>query len=166
MNIFVGLIIFVYIYFVSHNFNNCLEVQLRSAHPKTLEVAGSKPPTERTVLNLSAPEILQRPAPQPGAPLFGAPRPERPSAPANPAPDLSRRPTGACAATGSVCAANERCPRAVQVHPRRPGGAGRTRWRRARPMAVRAEIDGVRRRHRRRPGGPSACAQAGYSRSR
>ena len=28
---------------------------------------------------------MQRPAPQPGALLFGAPRPERPSAPANPA---------------------------------------------------------------------------------
>ena len=35
-------------------------------------------------LNVSAPEILQRPAPQQGAPLFGAQRPERPSAPANP----------------------------------------------------------------------------------
>ena len=37
-----------------------------------------------SVLNLGAPEILQRPAPQPGAPLFCAPRPERPRAPANP----------------------------------------------------------------------------------
>ena len=36
-------------------------------------------------MTLSAPEILQRPAPQPGAPRFGTPRPERPSAPANPA---------------------------------------------------------------------------------
>ena len=87
MNIFVGLIIVVYIYFVSILCNNCLDVQLHSAHPKTLEIAGSKSFTERSVLNLSAPEILQRPAPQPGAPLFGAPRPERPSAPAN--PDLS-----------------------------------------------------------------------------
>ena len=42
-------------------------------------------------LNLSAPEILQRPAPQPWAPLFGAPRPERPSAPANPGPKKPRR---------------------------------------------------------------------------
>ena len=39
---------------------------------------------QRWFLNLSAPEILQRPAPQQGAPLFGAPRPERPRAPANP----------------------------------------------------------------------------------
>ena len=53
-------------------------------HPKTFEIAASKPLTERSVLNLSAPEILQRPAPQPGAPLFGAQRPERPRAPANP----------------------------------------------------------------------------------
>ena len=36
------------------------------------------------ILIVSAPKFLQRPAPQPGAPLFGAPRPERPSAPANP----------------------------------------------------------------------------------
>ena len=36
------------------------------------------------VMNLSDPPILQRLAPQPGAPLFGAPRPERPRAPANP----------------------------------------------------------------------------------
>ena len=50
-----------------------------------LENAGSTPTIALSVLNVSAPEILQRPAPQPGAPLFGAPRPERPSAPANPA---------------------------------------------------------------------------------
>ena len=31
----------------------------------------------------SAPEILQRPAPKPGALLFGSPRPERLRAPAN-----------------------------------------------------------------------------------
>ena len=48
-----------------------------------LEVVGSTPTFERCVLNLSAPKILQRPAPQQGAQLFGAPRPERPSAPAN-----------------------------------------------------------------------------------
>ena len=34
-------------------------------------------------MKLSASEILQRPAPLPGAPLFSAPRPERPRAPAN-----------------------------------------------------------------------------------
>ena len=49
-----------------------------------LQNAGSRPTIAVSVLNLSAPEILQRPAPQPGAPLFGAPRPERPRAPANP----------------------------------------------------------------------------------
>ena len=84
MNVFVGLIIVVYIYFVSFKHYNCPDVQLRSPHPKTLEIASSNPLGERSVLKLSAPEILQRPAPQPGAPLFGAPRPERPSAPANP----------------------------------------------------------------------------------
>ena len=47
--------------------------------------AGSRPQINDVVLNLSAPEISQRPAPQPGAPLFAAQRPERPSAPANPA---------------------------------------------------------------------------------
>ena len=52
--------------------------------PKKLKNAGSKLLPERLVLKLSAPDILQRPAPQPGAVLFGAPRPERPSAPANP----------------------------------------------------------------------------------
>ena len=62
----------------------CRDVQLRSAHAKMLEIAGSTPLFHTAVLKLSAPEILQRPAPQPGAPLFGAPRPERPSAPANP----------------------------------------------------------------------------------
>ena len=36
------------------------------------------------VLNLSAPKLLHSPTPQPGAPRFGAQRPERPSAPANP----------------------------------------------------------------------------------
>ena len=36
------------------------------------------------VLNLGAPKILQRPAPQQGAQLFGAPRPKHPSPPANP----------------------------------------------------------------------------------
>ena len=51
---------------------------------ETLEIAGSTPNNAQSVLNLSAPKILQRPAPQPGAPLFGAARPERPSAPANP----------------------------------------------------------------------------------
>ena len=35
-------------------------------------------------MNLSAPEILQRPAPQQGTPLFGAPRPERPTRPCQP----------------------------------------------------------------------------------
>ena len=49
-----------------------------------LENEGSIPTIALPVLYVSAPEILQRPAPQPGAPLFGAPRPERPSAPANP----------------------------------------------------------------------------------
>ena len=34
-------------------------------------------------LRVSAPEILERPAPQLRAQLFGAPRPERPRAPAN-----------------------------------------------------------------------------------
>ena len=36
---------------------------------------GLRPDIENAVLILSAPEILQRPAPKPGAPLFGAPRP-------------------------------------------------------------------------------------------
>ena len=45
---------------------------------------GSRPTDRIALLNLSAPEILQRPAPQLGAPLLGAPRPERPCAPANP----------------------------------------------------------------------------------
>ena len=48
------------------------------------EYAGSIPTIALPVSNVSAPEILERPAPQPGLPLFGAPRPERPSAPANP----------------------------------------------------------------------------------
>ena len=47
---------------------------------------GVSPASIDVVLKPSAPEILQRPAPQPGALLFGAPRPERPSAPANPDP--------------------------------------------------------------------------------
>ena len=47
--------------------------------------AGLIPRNDGAVLNLSAPYILQPPAPQQGAQLFGAPRPERPSAPANPA---------------------------------------------------------------------------------
>ena len=34
--------------------------------------------------HVSLPQILQRPAPLPGALFFGAPLPERPSAPANP----------------------------------------------------------------------------------
>ena len=45
---------------------------------------GLRPDIENVVLILSAPEILQRPTPQRGAPLFGAPRPERPRAPAKP----------------------------------------------------------------------------------
>ena len=55
-----------------------------------LEKPGSIPTSALLVLNVSAPDILQHPAPQPGAPLFGAPRPERPSAPANPAHDAPR----------------------------------------------------------------------------
>ena len=84
--IFVGLKIFVYIYLLYSIFLSCLDVQWHSLQFEVLEVTGSTPSTNETVLNLSAPEILQRPAPQPGAPLFGAPRPERPSAPANPVP--------------------------------------------------------------------------------
>ena len=84
MIIFVGLIKFVYVYFISTINCNCLGVQQYSVHPKKLEIAGSKPFRSGSVLNVSAPEILQRPAPQLGAPLFGAPRPERPSAYANP----------------------------------------------------------------------------------
>ena len=75
---------FVYIYFVALQISNSLDVHLRSVHPATLEIVGSNPPNQRAILNLSAPEILQRPAPQQGALPFGAPRPERPSAPANP----------------------------------------------------------------------------------
>ena len=47
----------------------------------TPENVGSRTASNVSLLSLSAPEILQRPAPQPGAPLFGAPRPECPSAP-------------------------------------------------------------------------------------
>ena len=92
----------MFIYTLFHNI--CLDVRLRSVHPKTLEIAGSKPLTEEVVLKLSAPEFLQRPAPQPGAPLFGAPRPERPSAPANPGfrPDADPRPTRIRARPGSA----------------------------------------------------------------
>ena len=50
----------------------------------TPENVGSRTASNVSLLSLSAPEILQRPAPQPGAPLFGAPRPECPRAPANP----------------------------------------------------------------------------------
>ena len=39
------------------------------------------------VWKFSAPEILQRSAPQPGALLFSALRSKRPSAPANPGPN-------------------------------------------------------------------------------
>ena len=87
MNILVGAnIIVLYLYFELIEVYNSLVIHLRSAHATTLEVAGLKLRTKGLVLNLSAPEILQRPAPQPGAPLFGAPRPEHPSAPANPCP--------------------------------------------------------------------------------
>ena len=129
MNIFVGLIIVVYIYFVSFKPYNCPDVQLRSPHPKTLEIAGSNPLSERSVLKLSAPEILQRPAPQPGAPLFGAPRPERPSAPANPGrekPPASLRSGGAgLAGRGPTRKARKIPCRSAKGRARQPGeGAG------------------------------------------
>ena len=47
-------------------------------------------------------EILQRPAPQPGAPLFGAPRPERPRAPANPAPYWATAGSALCHSPGPL----------------------------------------------------------------
>ena len=50
-----------------------------------LFIAGSRPMRRVTVLDCSSPEILQRPALQPGAPLFGA---RAPSAPA-PLPTLA-----------------------------------------------------------------------------
>ena len=73
-----------YLYFISLINYNCLGVQVHSTHPKTLEIAGSKHLIEGSVLNVSAPDILQSPAPQQGVQLFGAQRPKRPSAPANP----------------------------------------------------------------------------------
>ena len=51
--------------------------------------AGQRPQIEGAVLNLSAPEILQLPAPQQGALRFGTQRPERPHASANPADDCA-----------------------------------------------------------------------------
>ena len=77
-----------------------------------LENAGSIPSNALPVLNVSAPEILQRPAPQPGAPLFGAPRPERPSAPANPAawrsPESAAREEGRGGGVGGWSAGSRR----------------------------------------------------------
>ena len=52
--------------------------------------ANSRSSIGKAVLNLSAPEILQRPAPKQGGLLFGAQRPERPRAPANPAQATQR----------------------------------------------------------------------------
>ena len=154
MNIFVGLIIVVYIYFVSFKSYNCPDVQLRSPHPKTLEIASSNPLGERSVLKLSAPEILQRPAPQPGAPLFGAPRPERPSAPANPADKPQRGPApvlpppgapeivldGSCARTAAAkSACRKRATRQRDQRPRRRK-RGRQQTRIIRRLVARAFI--------------------------
>ena len=69
--------------------HNCLDLCLISANLKRAHKCGSRPTRRVAVLNLSAPDSLQRPAPQQGAPLFGAPRPERPRAPANPGRDRS-----------------------------------------------------------------------------
>ena len=86
--IFVGLITFVYIYFVSHIVNNCIDVQLRSAHPKTLEIAGSKPLTKRSVLNLSAPKLCSAPRPSRDA-AFWRPEPRAPQRPSQPCESLA-----------------------------------------------------------------------------
>ena len=117
-------------------------------------------------MKISAPEILQRPAPQPGAPLFGAPRPERPSAPANPGrrrpaagpggSSLRRRRQGLCAPArhggavgrgpgrlGNTSLEATREPAAAGRH--EPGGGGvcrnvrRARRRPSRQVAVAAE---------------------------
>ena len=57
---------------------------------KNLNNAGSRPVSGNASLNSSTPQILQRPAPQQGAPLFGAPRPKRLHAPANPGSAVSQ----------------------------------------------------------------------------
>ena len=81
------------------------------------------------LLNLSTPELLQRPASQPGAPLFGAPRPERPRAPANPA-RKRRSPSNALArgprerpsreAFALVCKGSGVCPQDSLAGARKP----------------------------------------------
>ena len=56
--------------------------------------------TTVSVLNLSAPEILHRPAPQPGAPLFWRPPPRAPANPARPIFAPRSRPQASAARLG------------------------------------------------------------------
>ena len=82
----------MYIYFSSYVLSISAQTWWRCVHPKTLENAGLIPTGVVPVSNLSAPEILQRPAPQQGARLFGGPRPKRPRAAANPGWCMLHRP--------------------------------------------------------------------------
>ena len=81
-------------------FSQLLDVQWCSPHIEPAFSGVSGPTSAVSVLNLSAPEILHRPAPQPGAPLFWRPPPRAPANPARPIFAPRSRPQASAARLG------------------------------------------------------------------